>query len=48
MDERSDPAAAGHRHEAEELAGKARQVVRAMEDFQDPSQEWRRRWSRRR
>jgi aquaporin Z len=45
MDERSDPAAARHRYEAEELAGEARQVVRAMEDFQDPSQEWRRLFS---
>jgi aquaporin Z len=45
MDERSDPLTARHRHEAEELAGEARQAVRAMEDFQDPSQEWRRLFS---
>lgn len=45
MDERPDPATARHRHEAEELAGAARQAVRAMEDFQDPSQEWRRLFS---
>jgi aquaporin Z len=45
MDERSDPAAAGHHDEATELTGEARQLVRAMEDFQDPSQEWRRLFS---
>ena len=45
MDERFDPLTARHRHEAEELAGEARQAVRAMEDFQDPSQEWRRLFS---
>ena len=45
MDERSDPLTARHHHEAEELAGEARQAVRAMEDFQDPSQEWRRLFS---
>jgi aquaporin Z len=42
MDERSDPLTARHGHEAEELVGEAREAVRAMEDFQDPSQEWRR------
>jgi aquaporin Z len=45
MDERSDPAKARRRNEDEELAEEARHVVRAMEDFQDPSQEWRRLFS---
>jgi aquaporin Z len=45
MDERSDPLTARHGHEAEELVGEAREAVRAVEDFQDPSQEWRRLFS---
>ena len=42
MDKPSDPAEARRHREAVELADEARHVVRALEDFQDPSQEWRR------
>ena len=42
MDKPSDPAEARRHREAVEAADEARHVVRAIEDFQDPSQEWRR------
>jgi aquaporin Z len=46
MDEQSDPAAASHLGKPKELAEfKAGHVVRAIEDFDDPSQEWRRLFS---
>jgi hypothetical protein len=45
MDERSDPPTVRRHREADELAGEAGQVMRAMEDFQDPAQEWRRLFS---
>lgn len=46
MDERSDPAAASHLGKPKELVeSEARHIVRAVEDFDDPSQEWRRLFS---
>ena len=42
MDERSEPAQARRPREVWELVEEVRQVARALEDFQDPSQEWRR------
>ena len=45
MDKPSDPAEARRHREAVEAADEARHVVRAIEDFQDPSQEWRRLFS---
>ncbi len=46
MDEQSDPAAASHLGKLKELVeSEAGHVVRAVEDFDDPSQEWRRLFS---
>jgi aquaporin Z len=46
MDERTGSAEARHPDEAEELVGSERaRMVQAMEDFADPSQEWRRLFS---
>ena len=46
MVERSDPPAAGSLDKAEDLvAAEAERFVQAMEDFDDPSQEWRRLFS---
>jgi aquaporin Z len=42
MGERPDPREARRLSEAGELIDEARQVAQAIEDFQDPSQEWRR------
>jgi aquaporin Z len=45
MEERSEPVEAGHHGEVREVLTEARQVVTAIEDFQDRSQEWRRLFS---
>jgi aquaporin Z len=46
MDERTDPAGARRHDEAKELVeSETGRALRAMEDFQDPSQEWRRLFS---
>jgi len=46
MNNRADPAGAGHPSKATEFVeSEAGRFVQAMEDFQDPSQEWRRLFS---